>query len=183
MSTGGALPPKPVGTGSEATFAQWVYYKLTGEAVESVPGALISRTTRGISIKPTAAGNSAQARPAGMYKLKSVQDDYVTARSWDGTTEGTADVLIAKEYKLRCSIASETILGVANTYTYADGGDALNKVRTHTRDAATQAEIVVPVWTPDEIIHAIKAKTGVNGPDTKPLTLLLLRSGQWAKKP
>jgi hypothetical protein len=52
-----------------------------------------------------------------MYRLKSVQGDYITCRTWDGTTEGGSDVYLAKPHKLRNSITSQTIDGVTVDYT------------------------------------------------------------------
>jgi hypothetical protein len=121
---------------------------------------------------------------AAMYRLKSVQDDYVTARTWDGTADGPTDVLIAKEYKVRCSLTGETIFGIAHTYTYATGPDSLNKQRTNADGTHTETEIVVPPWVPDEIFYAVQVTTDVANPDGGTINLLMFgRAAQWAKYP
>lgn len=123
------------------------------------------------------------ASGAKMYRLKSVQDDYVTARSWDGSAEGDTDILIAKEYKIQCSLEGETIFGTAHTYTYDDGPDVNNVLRTNDDGTNDETEIVVPPWVVDEVIFAIPATTDVLGPDDVPLKLLLVRSSEWCKYP
>jgi hypothetical protein len=42
----------------------------------------------------------AAVAPVQMLRLKSIQADYLTCRTWDGTTEGSTDILVAKSYKL-----------------------------------------------------------------------------------
>jgi hypothetical protein len=124
------------------------------------------------------------ASGAQMYRLKSVQDDYVTARTWDGTNEGATDAFIAKEYKARCSLTGETIFGIAHIYTYAAGPDSLNVQRTNDDGTHTETEIVVPPWVPDEIFYAVQVTTDVANPDGGTINLLMFaRSAQWAKYP
>lgn len=116
-----------------------------------------------------------------MYRIKSVQSDYVTARSWDGAADGSDDVLIAKEPRIRNSVASETIYGVAHTFTYSIGSDSLNKVRHHVSGPEAQDEILVPPWLSNEVVFAIESETGVLDGEGNKVPLLMLRSAQWAK--
>ena len=133
-----------------------------------------------ITLSRSSANESALAK---MYLLKSVQDDYVTAHSWDGTTEGATNILIAKEYKIQCSLEGETIFGLTHTYTYDDGPDANNVQRTNDDGTNSETEIVVPPWVVDEVIFAIPAQTDVLDLDGVPLKLLLIRSSEWCKYP
>lgn len=117
-----------------------------------------------------------------MYKLQSVQDDYLTCRSWDGTNMGTQDILIAKDHKLRTSLQTATIYGVVHNYTYAAGPDANNKQRTNTWPGAgnTENELVTPAWLVNDIIYAMPAKTDLTVAGKK-LGLLDVRPcRQWA---
>lgn len=49
--------------------------------------------------------------------------DYFTARTWDGTTQGTTDYLIAKAIDFRPSYLNETIDGVPIVHTYGNDND------------------------------------------------------------
>ena len=134
------------------------------------------------------AGSGGGGGASGPYRVKQVMGDYLVCVSWDGTTEGTDDVYIAKEWKHRNSLTGETILGEAHTYTYeadADDPDGLNVIR-HDEVAATSTttdERLVPPWVQDEEIMAVAAKTGVTTEDGTDVALLVTgRSGQWAEK-
>lgn len=126
---------------------------------------------------------SASGQQLQMFKLKSVQDDYVTCRTWDGSNEGAVDTYLAKEYKIQCSLEGETIFGTAHTYTYDDGPDANNVLRTNDDGSNNETEIVVPPWCVDEIVFGLPCTSDVLGPDLQPLKLLLIRSSEWCKYP
>src|SRR5438552_15923557 len=128
------------------------------------------------------ADGSGSGSVARMYRLKSVQDDYVTVRSWNGADEGSQDIQLAKEYKLRCSLTGETIFGITHTYSYATGPDSLNKQRTNNDGTNTETEIIVPPWTLNEIVFALPVRTDVLLSGSN-LPLLILRNAQWAKYP
>jgi hypothetical protein len=92
----------------------------------------------------------------GMYRVKSVQADYLTCRSWDGTDDGITDVLIAKPMKLR-NPATETIDALGVSYTYTD---------TQTRLAASsgfdsEKHKVRPAYAVNDVIYAAKCATDV----------------------
>jgi hypothetical protein len=93
--------------------------------------------------------------------------DYVVARTWDGTTLGTTDIKIARPPNLRPSITSETIDGVAITYTWSNGNQ-----RSATDGTNTETQKVFPRYTtgtaPFDIIFAASvAKTGVAAVDAQ----------------
>ena len=125
------------------------------------------------------AGAGGGGASVGVYRLKSVQTDYVTCAVWDWSADG-ATVLLAKEWKLR-ALAGETIFGVAHTYTYAAGLDSNNATRTNNDGTSSEAEIVVPPWVVNEIVFGVTANTGVVVSGT-PVTVLLIRTGVWARK-
>jgi len=149
---------------------------------------LHERTTGfGLDIGPGGGGAS-----VAMYRLKSVQDDHLTCRSWDGTTEGTSDIFVAKVHKLRHSITTETIETVVYLYTYETGPantpTISNKVRL-AKVGATEIErtIVTPEWLVNDLIYAVAANTGVfrtpGPPKADPVSLLMLGDGRaWAVK-
>jgi len=114
-----------------------------------------------------------------MYRLKSVQGDYLTCRTWDGTTEGGTDVFIAKNYKLRNSITSQVIDGVTVNYTYTTTVE-----RDATIGANTETQIIVPRYLSDDLIFAIYSETTGVEKDDDELTLLDINADAraWAVK-
>ena len=118
----------------------------------------------------------------GLYLVKEVYSDYYLCHSWDGTTEGTEPVYVAKPWELRHSLTSETVEGDLIDYTYearANNIDNTGKQRravlhTDTDPSSTQIEIVVPVWQVDCRIVAATPDGGteVFAVDDEPVTLL-----------
>lgn len=85
--------------------------------------------------------------PVQMLRLKSIQADYLTCRTWDGTTEGSTDILVAKSYKLRNSIVSAVIDGVTVTYAYPD-----TVTRTATISGSNETQVIVPRYLVNDLI-------------------------------
>jgi len=66
------------------------------------------------------------------FRLKSIQNDYLTCRTWDGTTDGSTDVYVAKPFLLRHALANystissfttvnsqqATVIAIADSVTY-----------------------------------------------------------------
>ncbi|HEV2350844.1 MAG TPA: hypothetical protein VG028_13465 [Terriglobia bacterium] len=142
-------------------------------------GYRIKRYPEGIALEilgPTGGG----ATGAGMYHLKSVQGDYLTCRTWDGTNEGEVDIYVAKPYKLRNSLVSVTELGVVYNLTYA-ALDANNVARTKAGGGNSETEWVIPMWVPNDIIYSIAALTGVADATGKAINLLMIgEAREWA---
>lgn len=151
----------------------------------AVSGVRVNRTTRGDVIVPRRSGGGGGGiSKLKRYRLKSVQGDYLTCRTWDGTTEGSTEVLIAKEYKHRNSLTAENIGGSAVTYTYAaDPSDTtgMNVIRTTHLGFTTERAHIIPFWVLNEELNAIPADTGVLDADSNLITLRIDgRSCQWA---
>lgn len=118
------------------------------------------------------------------YRLKSVQGDYITCRTWDGASDGPVDVLIAKPWRLRESVTALTIYGVAHTYTYAAGPDGDNRERINAWPVSqTELELVSPAWVGNELIYAFSGVyTGaVDGSGHAITNLMTSDNRQWAK--
>lgn len=96
-------------------------------------------------------GGRAQESQVAMYKLKSIQGDYLTCLTWDGGTAGTEDVYIAKNYKLRNSISSATINGELITYSY--GQDHVTRTAVDT-NGHEETQTVIPYYLVGDIIIA-----------------------------
>jgi len=76
--------------------------------------------------------------------------------------EGIIDIYVAKDPALRNSITAANITGIDYFYTYAEGDDVYNVIRTSNDGDTTEDQVVTPPWIPDEIIIAIRMnKTGV----------------------
>lgn len=143
----------------------------------------VSPNSRGIRVSRTANGTLLVAEPSSaeegfavrMFRLKSVQDDYVTCREWDGTTEREADVLIAKPFDLRVTgWNGQTVVyqlegplgGATRTISYAKVTATLRKA---TGAGITEDQAVRPFYVVDRtIIFAARPKngTGVDAADT-----------------
>lgn len=130
------------------------------------------------------AGGTSEAPPivpslAKEYRLKSVSDDYVTAQYWNGTSDSGVNVYIAKEFRVRTSLAGEP----GFTYTYGAGPDSDNKQRTKTDtgDNSTESQLVTPKWLVNEIIYALDAQTTVAKPGGGYCNLVMTSSKAWAK--
>jgi hypothetical protein len=121
---------------------------------------------------------SSEGSQLKMYRLKSVQGDYITCREWDGTSEGTEDVSIAKHPEIR-KPSTATLRGTAFTYTYAD-----DQTRTSRRnsDNNTITEWVIPPLEVNDLIFAADVDhTGVNGPDSTELKRIFFSPRAWAR--
>lgn len=81
------IPPKPTGNSNEARWHQWVHESLVNllTFASRSPNALVSRTTRGIFIKPNAVGVSGPGFkfPPGI----GLRELSVCVRNEDGSTE------------------------------------------------------------------------------------------------
>lgn len=118
--------------------------------------------------------------PLKCYILKQSLANYVIGHSWDGTTEGTEDVLIAKNLHCR-QPATATLLGVAYTYTYTIGTDGHNDTRESDDGATTETQMVTPVWVEDDEIWAIAVDYSGVTADGADLKLMEVSPRCWAK--
>lgn len=103
------------------------------------------------------------------YRVKSIQRNYLTCRTWDGSAEGATDICIAKPFKLRRAIAGAIIDGVNVSYTY-DAADIPSTTRIASNGTETETQIIVPRYlfaAPSQLpdkgdeIFAVGANTGL----------------------
>lgn len=125
---------------------------------------------------------------ASMFKLKSVQDDWVTCRSWDGTTEGATDTLIAKDPNNRTTLTTQTVLTLVHSYSYSAGPSETwsagtstnyNKIRNNSDGSISEQEQITPPWMENEVIFAVPATTALTDGSGNPIIWLMLRNCQW----
>jgi hypothetical protein len=102
--------------------------------------------------------------------------DWIKVLTWDGTSEGTDPIYVAKPYLLRRSLASWNGL----TFTYSS-----NFEREATDGVDTEDQVIVPAYVPDDILYVIRpyGGTGTVDPDTQPIVWLDLNvdGRAWAK--
>jgi len=183
------IPPRPtagdLGDTEEVLYQQAVWDKLWGGEPlirdnESSP-LRVTKAADGVheyQLKKQRIGASAGTTVA-MYRLKSVQGDYITCKTWDGTTEGADDVLIAKPFKLRNSITDATIDGVSVTYLYPT-----TTTRTATASSVSENQVIIPRFLDDDLIFATTVNhTGVTVSDIEILKLDINADARaWARK-
>ena len=105
---------------------------------------------------------------ATRFRVKGVQGDYVTCRTWDGTTQGGDDILVAKAPALRHSLLAQTIDGNSVTFDGHTITGGVCKRVAHAAGFTDQNEYVLPQWQistgQDSEIWAIQptAGTGVS---------------------
>jgi hypothetical protein len=137
-------PNEPTGSGALAEWCRRLLRWCRSLEVQSGIGYKVRRSSSGtvLEIGPSNGG----AGGPGRYRVKSVQGDYLTCHTWDGTTENTlTDLYIAKSPHLRHSLSAQTIGTNAVTYS----GYAISAQYVCTRNAvgtSTQAEMVLPTW-------------------------------------
>ena len=89
-----------------------------------------------------------------MFKVVTVYGDYVSCKTWDGTTLGTTKINIAKPYLLRRTpFHGLSRDGISYNYTS-------NIARTATQGATSESQVIVPSYVANDIIYAAQ---GVNG--------------------
>ena len=111
----------------------------TGKVVISEGGTVIEIPKGGAATGDALSGST-------RYRVKSVQGDYITCRTWDGSTEGGADVLIAKPPQLRHSLTAQTVSGVSVTYSdFAVSGGVCTR-KANATSFTEQIEAVLPQW-------------------------------------
>ena len=117
--------------------------KLTAKMLNDIIGAL-NELTRGV--KPPEQVKSFAQLSVRQFKFRSMGANTITCREWNGIAEGTVDILVAKPYLLRQSIASRD--GVA--YTYVSSVE-----RTASKSGfPNETQVVSPKYFVGDIIYA-----------------------------
>jgi hypothetical protein len=112
-----------------------------------------------------------------MYRLKAVGADTLTCRTWDGATEGGTDVTVAKNHKLRNSIASAVIDGVTVNYTYPT-----TTTRIASIGASSESQVVVPRYIVNDIVF-VTSPSGGTGVSSVSKLDINADGRAWAKVP
>lgn len=147
-------------------------------------GYRLIQSHRGVSLEIQAGKGGGST--VKQYRLKSIEGDFLTCRTWDGTTEGAEDIYIARDPELRRSpFEGQSIAynsdgdSFTASYTYSS-----NTKRTKTVSGTAEVQVIVPYYKTDfTIILAAESAngTGVTDPDDAPIRLVELTQRAWAK--
>ena len=161
------FPNPPSGVSREASWFRKLLSACVANRIVSGVRYKVRRTTKGTALEiDFGAGGVSVSR----YRFKSMSADYMICHTWNGTTEGTEDVKIAKSSKLRFSITDETVDGLAITYSsYSTSA----QTRIATATGITETQIIVPRFLVDDIIFVVTTSTGVFK-DVPPVEITLL---------
>lgn len=111
--------------------------------------------------------------PLQRFVVKSVSDDHLVCRLWDGFTEGTVDIKVAKPWDLRKKPfhgKTRTIDGSKYTYTYTSEIErSVNKKDSSNNDLGTETQTIIPRYVATSTdtafkgneIWAVRCDTGV----------------------
>lgn len=150
------LPNRLTVAGKEAKHLQWL--NDLRDCVEAIwPRPTVDSfntvTTRGAFRRPkVTASTSADPGELVQLKVKTVGDEYLTCHTWDGTTEGTDNVYVAKPRKLRKSnyhLITQTIYGKAFKFTHVSAQE-----RTCRVSSKDWTQYVHPTYAVDDVIYA-----------------------------
>jgi hypothetical protein len=136
--------------------------------------ALLTDANLILQIK-SGSGSGSGSGGAVQLRYKSMQADYIVCRTWDGATEGSTDINIAKPYLLRASAFTSpatlerTVAGITCTLS---AWNSTNQTRTVASSNGTGTERVSPMYVANDLIYAVSCDhTGVTVSNVE-LTLL-----------
>lgn len=107
--------------------------------------------------------------PITVWRFKSMETEFIICRSWNGETEGSTDVKIAKPSKLRFSIVLETIDGSDVNY---DGYDLTAQTRNASDGTNSETQVIVPRYLVDDLIFACRANSLATDEDEHKIGLM-----------
>jgi hypothetical protein len=116
-------------------------------------------------IRPQAGGASTPAASIQQYRITAIFDDYLEARTWDGTTQGSTAIKIAKPWRLRktgwhgVTITynfNGTLFPIRYTYLATAG----YRTALHTGTNATENQAIIPVYSVNDILYATEPTGG-----------------------
>jgi hypothetical protein len=107
------------------------------------------------------------------YHLQEVHDEYLLCVTWDGETEGTEQIKIAKPDKLRSSVDEEEIDGITVTYSSYDPTAQTRHASSGAAPNTTEEDqVIVPRYLTDDVIFAAPVKSMAVDEDGEDILLL-----------
>lgn len=179
------LPKTPTGNGGFQFWLERLKEAVRSSKILASPDIVPTVTSQGtfLSLRPrSGTGGSTLAQ----YRLKEIGADWLRCRKYDGTTEGTEDVYIARDPELRRTpFDGQTIAwdsdGDAFSATYAYSS---HTKRTKTVSGTAETQVIVPYYKVDftVVLAATSAnKTGVLDPNGAAIYLVEITQRAWAK--
>lgn len=105
----------------------------------------VNRVGRDERLQDLSASSPVIQVPLKRFVVKSVSDDHLVCRTWDGTTEGTVDIKVAKPWDLRKKpFHGKTRTIGSNTFTYNYTSATERTVTKSTSGSETQ--IIIPQY-------------------------------------
>lgn len=86
------------------------------------------------------------------YRFKSMGDDVINCKLWDGTNELGSLVEVNKPWKLRFTVTAETVDTVPITY---DAHSAANQTRDAHVGVDSETQVIVPRYLVNDIVYAV----------------------------
>jgi len=156
----------------------------------------LTRTMNGTLLTGEAVAESGGAE-VQQLRLKSIENDFYTCRSWNGTTEGSTDIYVARPFQHRVTNFD------GQSIAYSSDGDAFTATfaytsttkRTKTISGTAETQVLIPYFKTDfDLIYAIDVgqtitiRSGagyatLTDPNDAPITLIDLNvdGRAWAK--
>lgn len=116
-------------------------------------------TPNGLTLAPGEAGGPAGAWGVdrARFRVKSIENDYLVCRTYDGTTEGADDINVAKPWDLRRTpFHGVAVNGITCTYSSAIA-------RSATNGTTTESQVITPPYFVNCEIWAFVASGGGTG--------------------
>ena len=162
------IPSEPSGSAKEVTWFRQLLRCIRERTVKVGPGLRVSYKTDGALIEMKGVeGGGASGKEIQQYKIVSIQDDYITCQTWDGTTQGTDNVLLAKPYRLRKTpwdgvTVTYDFNGTTYSilYTYlATPGFRTAQVTTG-GNQTTENQAIIPIYQVGDIVYGSNPEGG-----------------------
>jgi len=156
--------PRVFGRNPQSNWLSRLWDQIQANALVDGPGYRLNRGRRGtvLILLPGRKGGS-PASPIEQFRYKSMKGDYLVCRTWDGTTEGSSDIYIAKPETLRKTgwhgadvtyTIESTAQQITVHYNYVS-----NSYRVATSAGISEHQEIVPRYRADSsIIYAVEVE-------------------------
>lgn len=168
---------EPTGIGALANFLRAVVRNVRSQELMPGPGYRVNKTSQGTTLSIEALGGGSSSRA---MVVKSRNGDYLVCRSYSNGSIGTTDINVAVPFDAR-SLASETLDGVAFSYSYSGAATLLNRTRAASYSGATETQQVTPLWKVDGLIRVVPIDYSGVSVDGADLKLIEDSSRCWAR--
>lgn len=162
------IPSEPAGNAKETAWFRQLLRCIRERTVKVGPGLRKSHNTDGtlIELIPVRQEVSVSESSAiQQYKITAIADDYIEAKTWDGTTLGDVAVQVAKPWRLRKTdwngaTVTYNFNGTIFTiqYTYLATPGFRTAVRPST--GVTENQAIIPLYSVNDIIYATEPDGG-----------------------